>query len=160
MILKVNGGEYNVEPGTRTLLEVLRDGLGLVGTKEGCGIGMCGACTVLVDGRPLSSCLMLAAQAAGKEILTIEGLGHNGQLHPVQQAFLDEGAFQCAYCTPGFVLSAMALLAEKPSPSDEEIREYLSGNLCRCGSYQNILRAVTKASKSAPVKGSRERQLL
>jgi aerobic-type carbon monoxide dehydrogenase small subunit (CoxS/CutS family) len=147
MILKVNGGEYNVEPGTRTLLEVLRDGLGLVGTKEGCGIGMCGACTVLVDGRPLSSCLMLAAQAAGKEILTIEGLGHDGQLHPVQQAFLDEGAFQCAYCTPGFVLSAVALLAEKPSPSDEEIREYLSGNLCRCGSYQNILRAVTITSK-------------
>ena len=142
MILNVNGSRYEVREGTRTLLDVLRDDFGLVGAKEGCGIGMCGACTVLVDGRPISSCLMLAEQAAGSEILTIEGLGQEGKLHPVQQAFIDEGAFQCAYCTPGFVLSTVALLSENPSPTEDEIREYLSGNLCRCGSYQNIIKAV------------------
>ena len=106
---------------------------------------MCGACTVLVDGKPLSSCLVLAEQVAGKEVLTIEGLGNAENLHPVQQAFLDEGAFQCAYCTPGFVLTTVALLAENPSPDEEEIREYLAGNLCRCGSYQNIIQAVKVA---------------
>ena len=147
MILNVNGSKYGVETDARTLLDVLRDDLGLMGTKEGCGVGMCGACTILVDGKPLSSCLVLAEQVVGKEILTIEGLGRSENLHPVQQAFLDEGAFQCAYCTPGFVLSTVALLAENPSPSDEEIREYLSGNLCRCGSYQNIIHAVRAASR-------------
>jgi aerobic-type carbon monoxide dehydrogenase small subunit (CoxS/CutS family) len=146
MILTVNGSKYEVRAEARTLLDVLRDELGLMGTKEGCGVGMCGACTVLVDSKPLSSCLLLAEQAAGKEILTIEGLGSAEKLHPVQQAFLDEGAFQCAYCTPGFVLTSVALLEENPSPSDEEIREYLAGNLCRCGSYQNILQAVKAAS--------------
>jgi len=147
MILNVNGSKYEVQAETRTLLDILRDDLGLMGTKEGCGVGMCGACTVLVEGKPLSSCLVLAEQVAGKEILTIEGLGNAENLHPVQQAFLDEGAFQCAYCTPGFVLTTVALLAEKPSPNDDEIREYLSGNLCRCGSYQNILQAVRIASQ-------------
>jgi aerobic-type carbon monoxide dehydrogenase small subunit (CoxS/CutS family) len=147
MILNVNGNRYKVQAATRTLLDVLRDDLGLMGTKEGCSIGMCGACTVLVDGRPLSSCLLLAEQVAGQEILTIEGLGNAETLHPVQQAFLDVGAFQCAYCTPGFVLTTVALLNENPSPSEDEIREYLSGNLCRCGSYQNILQAVKVASK-------------
>jgi len=146
MILHVNGSKYEVQADTRKLLDVLRDELGLMGTKEGCGVGMCGACTVLVDGKPLSSCLVLAEQVADKEILTIEGLGSAGNLHPVQQAFLDEGAFQCAYCTPGFVLTTVALLSEKPSPNDEEIREYLAGNLCRCGSYQNIIQAVKVAS--------------
>jgi len=146
MILNVNGSKYEVQAETRTLLDVLRDDLGLIGTKEGCGVGMCGACTVLVAGKPLSSCLVLAEQVVGKEILTIEGLGSAENLHPVQQAILDEGAFQCAYCTPGFVLTTVALLAENPSPSDDEIREYLSGNLCRCGSYQNILQAVKTAS--------------
>jgi aerobic-type carbon monoxide dehydrogenase small subunit (CoxS/CutS family) len=146
MILIVNGSRYEVGTEAKTLLDVLRDDLGLMGTKEGCGVGMCGACTVLVDGKPLSGCLLLAEQVAGSEILTIEGLGSTDGLHPVQQAFLDEGAFQCAYCTPGFVLTTVALLAENPSPNDEEIREYLSGNLCRCGSYQNILRAVRTAS--------------
>ncbi len=146
MILSVNGSRYEVQAGTRTLVEVLRDDLNLVGTKEGCGVGMCGACTVLVDGKPLSGCLVLAEQVAGKEILTIEGLSQDESLHPVQQAFLEQGAFQCAYCTPGFVLTTIALLNEKPSPSDEEIREYLAGNLCRCGSYQNILQAVKSAS--------------
>lgn len=148
MILNVNGNRYEVQEKGRTLLEVLRDDLNLVGTKEGCGIGMCGACTVLVDGKPISGCLTLAEQVVGKEILTVEGLEKDGHLHPVQQAFIDEGAFQCAYCTPGFILSTVALLNENPSPTDDEIREYLSGNLCRCGSYQNILKAVRKASGS------------
>jgi carbon-monoxide dehydrogenase small subunit len=148
MILNVNGSRHEVEAATRTLLEVLRDDLGLVASKEGCGVGMCGACTVLIDGKPISGCLMLAEQAADREILTIEGIASNGQLHPVQQAFIDEGAFQCAYCTPGFVLSVVALLSENPSPREAEIRDYLSGNLCRCGSYQNILRAVSVLSQS------------
>lgn len=145
MILKVNGSRYEVQEGTRTLLEVLRDDLNLVGAKEGCGIGMCGACTVLVDGKSVSGCLTLAAQVAGKEIFTVEGLVEDGKLHPIQQAFIDERAFQCAYCTPGFILSAFALLEEYPNPNEDEIREYLSGNLCRCGSYQNIMKAVVEA---------------
>jgi aerobic-type carbon monoxide dehydrogenase small subunit (CoxS/CutS family) len=140
--LMVNGVEHEVEAGTRTLLSVLRDDLDLTGAKEGCGIGMCGACTGFVDGTPISSCLMLAAQAAGRAIVTIEGLAHDGHLHPVQQAFIDAGAFQCAYCTPGFILSAVALLSENPTPNAEEIRDYLAGNLCRCGSYPNILKAA------------------
>jgi aerobic-type carbon monoxide dehydrogenase small subunit (CoxS/CutS family) len=147
MILLVNGSKFEVKADARTLLDVLRDDLNLVGTKEGCGVGMCGACTVLVDGKPFSSCHLFAEQVAGKEITTIEGLSRDGNLHPVQQAFLEHGAFQCAYCTPGFVLTTVALLNEKPSPSDDEIREYLSGNLCRCGSYQNILKAVKAASE-------------
>jgi aerobic-type carbon monoxide dehydrogenase small subunit (CoxS/CutS family) len=147
MILNVNGSKFEVKDDARTLLDVLRDDLNLVGTKEGCGVGMCGACTVLVNGRPFSSCHLMAEQVVGKEITTIEGLSKDGNLHPVQQAFLDHGAFQCAYCTPGFVLTTTALLNENPSPSDDEIREYLSGNLCRCGSYQNILKAVKAASE-------------
>jgi aerobic-type carbon monoxide dehydrogenase small subunit (CoxS/CutS family) len=147
MILLVNGNRHEVKDDARTLLDVLRDDLNLIGTKEGCGVGMCGACTVLVDGRPFSSCHLLAEQVAGKEITTVEGLSRDGNLHPVQQAFLDAGAFQCAYCTPGFVLTTIALLDENSSPSDDEIREYLSGNLCRCGSYQNILQAVKAASE-------------
>ncbi len=149
MILNVNGSKHEVEAGMRTLLEVLRDDLGLVGTKEGCGVGMCGACTVLVDGKPISGCLTLAQQVAGNEILTVEGLEKDGKLHPIQQAFIDEGAFQCAYCTPGFILATAALLNENPSPGEDEIREYLSGNLCRCGSYQNIIKAVKTASEKA-----------
>jgi aerobic-type carbon monoxide dehydrogenase small subunit (CoxS/CutS family) len=147
MILNVNGKRYEVEEKGLTLLEVLRDYLGLAGTKEGCGVGMCGSCTVLVDGKPMSGCLLLVAQAAGREILTVEGLQKNGRLHPLQQAFIDERAFQCAYCTPGFLLASLALLNENPHPAEEEIREYLAGNLCRCGSYQNIVKAVLKASE-------------
>lgn len=142
--LQVNGETHNVaikEMG-RTLLDVLRHELHLFGAREGCGIGVCGACTVLVGNRPISSCLMLAVQAEGLEITTIEGLVEDGQLHPVQQAYLDRFAFQCAYCTPGFILSTVALLAEDPAPSDEQVRTYLLGNLCRCGSYGNILEAV------------------
>ena len=145
MNLKVNGTEYEIENAARGLLDVLREELGLVGAKEGCGIGMCGACTVLVQGKPMSSCLLLTAQVIGKEIVTIEGLARAGALQRVQQAFIDHAAFQCAYCTPGFILSAVALLNENPNPSDDEIREYLAGNLCRCGSYQNILKAVRAA---------------
>ena len=148
MILNVNGNRHEVQAGTRTLLEVLRDDLGLVGAKEGCGVGMCGACTILVDGKSISGCLTLAVQVAGKEILTVEGIEKDGQLHSIQQAFIDERAFQCAYCTPGFILTTVALLNENPNPSDDEIREYLAGNLCRCGSYQNILLAVKRASQT------------
>jgi len=148
MILNVNGSRHEVQNEMRTLLEVLRDDLGLVGAKEGCGVGMCGACTLLVDGKPVSGCLMLAAQAAEKEIITVEGLVNDGKLHPIQQSFIDERAFQCAYCTPGFILSTVALLNEISNPSEEEVREYLAGNLCRCGSYQNILKAVIRSANS------------
>jgi len=145
MILNINDSSYEIPAGTRTLLDVLRDDLGLGGAKEGCGLGMCGACTVLVDGKPFSACLTLAAQVGGRAITTIEGLSRDGQLHPVQQAFIDERAFQCAYCTPGFILTAVALLEENSNPTEEQIREFLAGNLCRCGSYRNIIRAVLKA---------------
>lgn len=149
MILNVNGKSFEVQNGTRMLLEVLRDELGFAGAKEGCGVGMCGACTILVDGKPISGCLTLAEQVAGKQMLTVEGLEKEGELHPVQQAFIDERAFQCAYCTPGFILTAVALLNENQDPDDDEIREYLSGNLCRCGSYQNIVNAVKRASRNS-----------
>lgn len=146
-ILNVNGSDHQITDGMRTLLTVLRDDLELVGAKEGCGIGICGACTVLIDGKPISSCLMLAEQAAGKEIVTIEGLAEPGELHPVQQAYLEEAGFQCAYCTPGFVLTTLALLEEIPEPTEDEIAEYLGGNLCRCGSYLNIVKSVQSASR-------------
>jgi carbon-monoxide dehydrogenase small subunit/isoquinoline 1-oxidoreductase alpha subunit/xanthine dehydrogenase YagT iron-sulfur-binding subunit len=135
-----------VEP-HHTLLDVLRRDFDLMGVREGCGIGMCGACTVLADGKPLSSCLLLAALAGGWELTTIEGLSQNGDLHPIQQAFVDHTAFQCSYCTPGFILSTLTLLAENPDPTPEEIRDYLSGNLCRCGSYVKILDAVLDAAQ-------------
>ncbi len=147
--LRVNGQERRVRARAHhTLLQVLRDELGLFGAREGCGIGMCGACTVLVDGKPMSSCLLLAPLAEGKEILTVEGLeGPNGELDPIQQAYVDHTAFQCSYCTPGFILTTKALLAENPDPSIEEAREYLAGNLCRCGSYVKILDAVMDAKQ-------------
>jgi xanthine dehydrogenase YagT iron-sulfur-binding subunit len=141
--LRVNDTDHSLQIAPeRTLLALLRDQLGLVGAKEGCGIGVCGACTVLVDGRAISSCLMLALQAEGHEITTIEGLAQDDQLHPIQQAYLEHAAFQCAYCTPGFILSTVSLLKEESNPDDQTIREYLGGNLCRCGSYKNILEAV------------------
>jgi aerobic-type carbon monoxide dehydrogenase small subunit (CoxS/CutS family) len=147
MILHVNGKRYEVQGETRTILQVLRDDLGFGGAKEGCGVGMCGACTILMNGKPISGCLTLAAQVADEEILTIEGLQKDGELHPIQQAFIEERAFQCAYCTPGFILTTVALLNENQNPGDDEIREYLSGNLCRCGSYQNIVSAVKRAGR-------------
>jgi carbon-monoxide dehydrogenase small subunit len=146
--LRVNGRDRQVaiEPDD-VLLDVLRNELSLFGAREGCGIGMCGACTVLLDGRPVSSCLLLAGVAEGCSIETVEGLAADGELHPIQQAFLKHNAFQCSYCTPGFILSVKALLEEEPSPTPEYIRGYLAGNLCRCGSYQKILDAVLELGK-------------
>ncbi|WP_044664010.1 (2Fe-2S)-binding protein [Syntrophaceticus schinkii] len=130
-----------------TLLKMIRDVLKLKGTKEGCGEGDCGACTVLVDNAPVNSCLVLAVQVEGKEVLTIEGLGTAEKLHPLQQAFIDEGAVQCGYCTPGMILASKALLDANPQPNDEEIKTALSGNLCRCTGYKKIFKAVHSASK-------------
>jgi aerobic-type carbon monoxide dehydrogenase small subunit (CoxS/CutS family) len=132
----------------RTLLDVLREELGLGGAREGCGVGMCGACTVLIADQPISSCLLLAVQAQEVEITTVEGLASPEGLHPVQHAFIDHAAFQCAYCTPGFILTAVALLKQQPQPDEETIRAYLAGNLCRCGSYNNIVQAVKESRKS------------
>jgi carbon-monoxide dehydrogenase small subunit len=147
--LTVNGEliEAAVEP-NRTLLQFLREDLGLTGTKHGCGLGDCGACTVIVDGKPVNSCLVLAVQARGREVLTIEGLAENGKLHPIQQAFVEKGAIQCGFCTPGMILSAKALLDENPNPSEREIRTAISGNLCRCTGYQKIVEAVQEAAGS------------
>lgn len=145
--LKVNGLEKEVAVEVyQTLLEVIREEFKLFGAREGCGIGMCGACTVLADGKPISSCLMLAALAEGKELLTIEGLADGAKLHLIQQAFVDHNAFQCSYCTPGFILTTKTLLEENPAPSAEEVRAYLAGNLCRCGSYVKIQEAVLDAA--------------
>ncbi len=141
--LKVNGDLYvtGAEP-NRTLLEVLRDNLGLTGAKRGCDEGDCGACTVLMDGKPVASCLFLAIEAQGKDIVTIEGLAANGKLHPLQDAFVNYGAIQCGFCTPGMILSAKALLDRNPKPTKEEIKEAIAGNLCRCTGYVKIIEAV------------------
>jgi carbon-monoxide dehydrogenase small subunit len=129
-----------------TLLDFLREELGMKGTKRGCDSGQCGACTILMDGKTINACLVLAIQADGKEIMTIEGLSSGGRLHPLQEAFVEEGAVQCGFCVPGMILSAKALLDEKKDPSEEEIREALSGNLCRCTGYVKIIKAVRKAA--------------
>jgi carbon-monoxide dehydrogenase small subunit len=140
---RLNGREERVTvEDADTLLEILRDRFKLWSVREGCGVGACGTCTVLLDGQPVSSCFLLAVRAAGREVMTVEGLSDGKELHPVQEAFVAQRALQCAYCTPGFVLSVKALLDEVPNPSDDEIREYLSGNLCRCAGYADILRAV------------------
>lgn len=150
--LIVNGEPYQVtvKPAD-SLLRVIRERLGLMGTKNGCNVGECGACTVLIDGMPVRSCLILAIAAGGKRITTIEGLARGEELHPLQKAFVDYGAIQCGFCTPGMVLSAHALLNENPDPSEEEIKEALAGNLCRCTGYTKILEAV-----KAVVQSSRE----
>ncbi len=147
--LKVNGVSYrlNIEP-WRTLVEVLRDTLGLTGTKKSCNEGECGACTVLMDGKPAASCLVLAMDAQGKEIVTIEGVSEGEKLHPLQEAFLKHGAIQCGFCTPGMVMSAKALLDEHPHPTSTEVRKAISGNLCRCTGYQQIVDSVLAASKA------------
>ena len=145
--LRVNGAPAEMTVETHhTLLEVLREELSLFGTREACGIGMCGSCTVLMDGTPVSSCLLLAVLAEGRDLLTIEGLAAGEALHPIQQAFIDHSAFQCSYCTPGFILTTKALLEENPDPTPDDIREYLAGNLCRCGSYVKIQNAVLDAA--------------
>jgi carbon-monoxide dehydrogenase small subunit len=146
--LTVNGQSVDaaVEP-NRTLLQFLREDLGLTGTKHGCGLGDCGACTVILDGEAVNSCLVLAIHANGREVLTIEGLAENGKLHPIQQAFVDKGSIQCGFCTPGMILSAKALLDANPKPTEQEIRMAISGNLCRCTGYQKIVEAIGEAAK-------------
>ncbi len=146
--LQINGGLYqlNIEP-RRTLLDVLRDDLNLTGTKKVCNLGECGACTVVLDGKTAYSCLLLAIECEGHRILTIEGLSQGANLHPIQQAFIEQDAFQCGFCTPGQIMSVYALLEKDPNPSQEEIRRALAGNLCRCGAYSRILAAVEAAAK-------------
>ena len=145
--LRVNGAPHELEvPAYRTLLDCLRNDLGLTGSKEGCGVGVCGACTVMLDGRTISSCIALAVFADGHDVTTIEGLAEDERLHPVQQAFVDAGGFQCGICTPGQVVSAKALLDENPHPSDDEIREWMAGNLCRCTGYYKILESIRTAA--------------
>ena len=146
----INGREMDaaVKP-NQTLLEWLRDDLRLRGSREGCGVGVCGSCTVLVDGRPVSSCLMLATNADEKDIRTIEGLAPGDELDPVQQAFLEQSAFQCGYCTSGMIMATKALLASNPDPTEEEVRDYLSGNICRCGTYQEVLAAIKSLSQKS-----------
>lgn len=145
--LTVNGEFYkaSVEP-WETLLEVLRDRFGLTGAKEACGRGDCGSCTVILDGKVVNSCLVLAIDARDKEVLTIEGLDKEGKLHPIQEAFIEHGAIQCGFCTPGMILSAKALLDENPNPSEEDIREAIVGNLCRCTGYNKIVQAILAVS--------------
>ena len=149
IVLNVNGIQYNINIEThRTLVEVLRDTLGLTGTKKSCNEGECGACTVLMDGKPVASCLVLAVAAQGKEITTIEGLSHGEQLDPVQEAFVKHTAIQCGFCTPGMVMAAKAFLNENPRPTPAEVRKAISGNLCRCTGYQQIVDAIMAAAET------------
>jgi len=145
--LRVNGQEQTLEvPPQRLLLDCLRYDLGLTGSKEGCSIGVCGACTVMMDDKSVSSCLILAVAADGKEITTIEGLAPDDRLHPVQQAFIDYGGFQCGICTPGMIMAAKALLDVNPNPSEDEIKDWMMGNLCRCTGYYKILESIQAAA--------------
>jgi carbon-monoxide dehydrogenase small subunit len=146
--LTVNGALYelNVQP-WETLLEVIRDKLGLTGTKEGCGLGECGACTVIMEGKTVNSCLVLAVEADGKQITTIEGLADGDKLHPLQEAFIETGGLQCGFCTPGMIMSAKALLDENPNPSEEEIRRGIAGNFCRCTGYTKIIESISSAAR-------------
>ncbi len=148
--ITVNSQEHRlkIDPNLR-LLDLLRDELRLTGVKEGCGVGECGACTVLLGGEPVNSCLVLAGQCEGKEVLTIEALEEGGELHPLQQAFIDHGAVQCGFCTPGMVMSAKALLDRNPRPDDDEIKVAISGNICRCTGYRQIVEAVRSAAEKA-----------
>jgi aerobic-type carbon monoxide dehydrogenase small subunit (CoxS/CutS family) len=146
--LTINGARRRLDTDPeRSLLAVLRDDLDLTGAKYGCGEGQCGACTVLLDGQPVRSCITRIGTLAGKKVTTIEGLEHDGQLHPVQQAFLDADALQCGYCTPGMILGAVALLDKTPNPSDAEIVRGMNGPICRCGTYPRIVRAIQTASR-------------
>jgi len=159
MRLIVNGRVHEVEVlPHETLAEVLREKLGLCGVRFSCGRGECGACTVLVDGTPVPSCLMLALQAEGKKITTIEGLGDRDDLHPLQEAFVEEHGMQCGFCTPGVILSAKALLDENPRPTAEEVAKALSGHICRCGSYPRMIESVLKAAEKMGEGGKHEQQ--
>lgn len=154
--IDINGSthELALEPHW-TLLRLLRDRLGMIGTREGCGEGSCGTCTVLVDGEPARACLVLAVRLDGRRVLTIEGLSGPDGVHALQQAFVDHGASQCGFCTPGMILSAKALLDDNPRPDDEEIKEFMSGNLCRCGSYSMIFQAIRSAGERLRAHGER-----
>ena len=146
--LKVNGAEHELDiPARRLLVDCIRYDIGLTGTKESCSVGVCGACAVLVDGEMYASCITLAAAVDGSEITTIEGIAENGNLHPVQQAFIDHGGFQCGICTPGQVIAAKSLLEENPNPTEDEIKEYMMGNLCRCTGYYGILNSIAAAAE-------------
>jgi xanthine dehydrogenase YagT iron-sulfur-binding subunit len=148
VVLRVNGSARRLRLDSRvTLLDALREHLGLVGTNKGCDQGACGACTVLLDGKRALACLTLAAQCEGRDVTTIEGLARDGQLHPLQEAFIRHDGFQCGYCTPGQIMSAVALLDEGRAGSDDEIREFMSGNLCRCGAYPNIVAAIREVAR-------------
>jgi carbon-monoxide dehydrogenase small subunit len=145
--MQVNGKDQTVNvPSQRLLIDCLRYDMGLTGTKEGCSVGVCGACTVLMDGTLVSSCLTLAVMADGKEITTVEGLAQDGKLHPVQQAFIDYGGFQCGICTPGMVVAAKALLDANPRPTDDDIKDWMMGNLCRCTGYYKIIESIRGAA--------------
>jgi carbon-monoxide dehydrogenase small subunit len=147
--MNVNGEDVKIEvKASATLAHVLREQLGLTGTKTGCEEGECGACTVLIDGLAVDSCIYPAMKAAGRRVLTVEGLAQNDELHPLQRAFLDQGAVQCGYCTPGLLLSAVALLGQNPHPSEAEIRRAISGNLCRCTGYLKVVRAIETVSQT------------
>jgi aerobic-type carbon monoxide dehydrogenase small subunit (CoxS/CutS family) len=146
--LVVNGDEKELYVNVQnTLLEVLRDKLNLTGVKYGCGTGECGACTVLINGEPDLACLSLAVEADGKRIETIEGVADRGNLHPIQDAFLDAAAIQCGFCTPGMVMQAKALINENPNPDEDQVKDYIKGNLCRCGNYPNIVKAILDAAE-------------
>jgi aerobic carbon-monoxide dehydrogenase small subunit len=148
--MKVNGKKYSLEvPTHRLLIDFLRYDIGLTGTKEGCSVGVCGACTVLMNGKMISSCLAPAVFADGQEITTVEGLAKNGKLHPVQKSFIQYGGFQCGICTPGQVVAAKALLDEVPRPSEEQIKDWMMGNLCRCTGYYKIIESIKKAHEFA-----------
>ena len=148
--LKVNGVDHQLDvPARRLLVDCLRYDLGLTGTKEGCSVGVCGACAVLLNGEMIASCIALAVAADGAEIITIEGIAQDGKLHPVQQAFIDHGGFQCGICTPGQVIAAKSLLDNNPDPTEEEVREWMMGNLCRCTGYYGILESVMSAVRTS-----------
>ncbi len=147
--LKVNGADHELDiPARRLLIDCIRYDIGLTGTKESCSVGVCGACAVLVDGEMYASCITLAVAVDGAEITTIEGIAENGNLHPVQQAFIDHGGFQCGICTPGQVIAAKSLLEENPTPTEDEIKEYMMGNLCRCTGYYGILNSIAAAAET------------
>lgn len=148
MVFNINGKIYEDEIDVRrTLLEVLRENFGLTGTKKGCNEGECGACTVLLDGKPVTSCLVLAIEAQGKRIETVEGVAKDGELHPLQHAFIEHGAFQCGFCTPGTLMAAKGLLIENPRPSEEDVRKSIAGNLCRCSGYNRYVEAILDAAE-------------
>jgi xanthine dehydrogenase YagT iron-sulfur-binding subunit len=154
VVLRVNGTEHRLTLDPRTtLLDALRENMGLTGSKKGCGLGQCGACTVLMDGKRVKSCLSLAALAEGREVTTIEGLARGDQLHPLQTAFIERDAFQCGYCTPGQIMAGVACIAEGHASSPQEIRDWMSGNLCRCGAYDNIVAAIQDAARASVGRG-------